>query len=83
MTPKSKNWPEQLNDLHNGTPAALWVLGDSERLEALSESVAVVGSRIVSDYGKTVTKDISQLSSQGRKANSVGWRSRNRCNRTP
>lgn len=58
VTPKSKNWPEQLNDLHNGTPAALWVLGDSERLEALSESVAVVGSRIVSDYGKTVTKDI-------------------------
>ena len=58
VTPQSNNWPEQINDLQNGMPAALWVLGDSKLLETLSESVAVVGSRIVSDYGKTVTKDI-------------------------
>lgn len=58
VTPQSSCWPEQLNDLQNGAPAALWLLGDPKRLLELSESVAVVGSRIVSDYGKVVTKDV-------------------------
>lgn len=58
ITPKSKHWPEQLNDLEYGTPAALWVLGDLDALTKTQESVSVVGSRIVSEYGKQVTKEI-------------------------
>ena len=58
VTPQSSYWPEQLNDLQSGAPAALWLLGDPKRLLELSESVAVVGSRIVSEYGKAVTKDV-------------------------
>lgn len=58
ITPKSGHWPEQLNDLEHGTPAALWVLGDLDTLLKTQNSVSVVGSRIVSDYGKQVTKDI-------------------------
>jgi len=58
ITSKSNFWPEQLNDLGIGTPAALWVLGDIETLHKTTASVSVVGSRIVSEYGKQVTKDI-------------------------
>jgi DNA processing protein len=58
VTPQSSNWPEQLNDLQHGAPAALWLLGDGKHLLELSESVAVVGSRVVSEYGKAVTKDV-------------------------
>lgn len=58
VTPKSTYWPEQLNDLGNGAPAALWVLGRADTWKALGSSVSVVGSRVVSEYGKAVTKDI-------------------------
>lgn len=58
VTPKSKYWPEQLDDLGNGTPAALWALGDIYSLNATQSSVSVVGSRIISQYGKQATKDI-------------------------
>jgi DNA processing protein len=59
ITPKSKYWPEQLNDLGFGTPAALWVLGDVATIQKTTTSVSVVGSRVVSEYGKQVTKDIT------------------------
>jgi len=58
VTPQSSYWPEQLNDLQHGAPAALWLLGDSKLLLELSESVAVVGSRVVSEYGTAVTRDV-------------------------
>jgi DNA processing protein len=58
VTPKSSLWPIQLEDLGYGAPAALWVLGDLTTFQKLTNSVSVVGSRIMSDYGKAVTRDI-------------------------
>lgn len=58
VTSRSKCWPEQLDDLQYGAPAALWVLGDVQHLARLQDSVAVVGSRINSEYGNSVTRDI-------------------------
>jgi DNA processing protein len=58
VSPKSSYWPEQLNDLGNGAPAALWVLGRAKTLKELDNSVSVIGSRVMSDYGASVTKDI-------------------------
>jgi len=68
VTPSSSLWPNQLDDLGNGAPAALWVLGDLNTLAKLEHSVSVVGSRIVSEYGKAVTRDIVKSLVQDGKA---------------
>jgi len=56
--PTSENWPHSLNDLGWGAPAALWVCGDAGSLNTLSRSIALVGSRTASAYGKEVTNEI-------------------------
>lgn len=58
LTPKSQNWPSQLEDLGLGTPPALWVYGDGKVFTKLAQSTAVIGSRAVSDYGLEVTDSI-------------------------
>jgi DNA processing protein len=58
VTIRSPHWPNQLNDLGYAAPAALWVLGNFELLGQVDQSVAVVGSRVSSDYGKAVAHDV-------------------------
>ena len=58
ITSQSEYWPKQLDDLGFGSPPALWFIGDVHHFSQLQNSVAVVGSRVCSDYGVQVTKDI-------------------------
>jgi len=58
ITSQSEYWPKQLEDLGFGSPPALWFNGDIQHFRKLHNSVAVVGSRVCSDYGVQVTKDI-------------------------
>jgi DNA processing protein len=58
ITSQSEYWPKQLDDLGFGSPPALWFIGDIRHFRNLHNSVAVVGSRVCSDYGVQVTKDI-------------------------
>lgn len=58
VVPGDDEWPTQLDDLHGiaplqergGPPIGLWVRGPV-RLDALADSVAVVGSRSATSYG--------------------------------
>lgn len=58
VVPGDDEWPAQLDDLHGaaplqergGPPIGLWVRGPV-RLDALADSVAVVGSRSATSYG--------------------------------
>ena len=66
VTPRDDFWPSSLNDLGWGSPAALWVAGRSEALNHLKKSIAIVGSRTATGYGKSVTNEfVSGLASQG------------------
>jgi len=67
VIPGDDEWPTQLDDLEHatdvmdgrgGVPLGLWVRGPA-RLDSLADSVAVVGSRSATDYGTTVTREIS------------------------
>ncbi|MFH8348733.1 DNA-processing protein DprA [Streptomyces sp. NPDC018045] len=51
ICPGDDEWPQQLNDLGDGTPVGLWVRGSANlRMWAL-RSVAVVGARACTEYG--------------------------------
>lgn len=50
----SANWPSALTDLGLAMPAALWIRGQSD---ALTGSVAIVGSRSITPYGQWVTAE--------------------------
>lgn len=66
VTPLDDFWPASLNDLGWGSPAALWVAGRAEALDHLKKSIAMVGSRTATGYGKSVTNElVSGLVSQG------------------
>ncbi|MFF2044765.1 DNA-processing protein DprA [Kitasatospora sp. NPDC058170] len=66
IIPGDTEWPSQLDDLGDGRPVGLWVVGaGSLRLLAL-RSVAVVGSRACTAYGAHVAGDLSaQLAERG------------------
>lgn len=66
VVPGDEEWPAQLDDLEAGNvehlgmgllPVGLWVRGPM-RLDALAESVAVVGSRSATIYGCEVARGI-------------------------
>ncbi|MFF8818210.1 DNA-processing protein DprA [Leucobacter sp. NPDC015123] len=57
VTPESRAWPSQLNDLGVHTPHALWVRGDPAVLAA--PSLAVVGARASTTYGSQATVDLA------------------------
>jgi len=71
LIPEDSGWPEQLNDLGPQAPVALWYRagapggtepgrGALDRLPSLSRSVAIVGSREITDYGIRVTAELTQ-----------------------
>lgn len=65
LIPEDPHWPPQLRDLGPAEPLALWWRGESpsaavSRLPEFHRSVAIVGSREVTDYGARVTGEISQ-----------------------
>jgi len=71
LIPEDSGWPEQLNDLGPQAPVALWYRAGApgrtesgpsalDRLPSLSRSVAMVGSREITDYGIRVTAELTQ-----------------------
>lgn len=66
VVPGDDEWPAQLEDLagagslheRGGVPVGLWVRGPF-RLDSLTESVAVVGSRAASTYGDEIASGIA------------------------
>ena len=67
VVPGDDEWPVQLDDLQHapevidglgGVPLGLWVRGPV-RLDALADSVAVVGSRSATDYGTSVARELA------------------------
>ncbi len=66
VVPGDSEWPAQLDDLataaplqrRGGVPIGLWVRGPT-RLDQLTGSVAVVGSRSATTYGADVAGDLS------------------------
>lgn len=68
LVPGDREWPEQLHDLllicdtdepHMRPPRCLWVRGEGELAAMCRRSVAVIGARAASDYGKHVADDIA------------------------
>ena len=57
ITPDDTKWPIMLSDLGKSQPPALWVLGDANYLNSI-EAISVVGSRLASDYGLGITRDL-------------------------
>lgn len=58
-----QEYPIALNDLAEGKPPALWVLGKSGVL-SMERTVAVVGSRSTNRYGTEVTADIAAVAAE-------------------
>lgn len=61
LVPESEHWPVGLADLGPAAPMCLWVrgAGDAELNRVLLRSVAVVGSRACTDYGRYVTAELA------------------------
>ena len=60
ITPDAVDWPERLDDLAAGRPHAIWLRGNRAALSALSDSVAIVGSRNVTTYGQHCASTIAE-----------------------
>lgn len=60
LIPGDDLWPRSLEDLQLGTPVALWARGNpSAGLPPHVKTVAVVGSRDSTNYGASMTGDLS------------------------
>jgi len=59
ITPSSPHWPTGVDDLGPHGPIALWLRGTTEALDALSDSIALVGARAATGYGEHVTMEAS------------------------
>ncbi len=51
VVPATREWPTQLDDLDDGTPPGLWLLGEADLRMLALRSVAVVGCRNATAYG--------------------------------
>ncbi|WGH93474.1 DNA-processing protein DprA [Auritidibacter ignavus] len=60
LIPEDHRWPVALNRLDHTTPVALWTRGPGQ-IPSHSHSVAVVGSREISPYGRRVTEEFVSL----------------------
>jgi DNA processing protein len=72
VVPGDSEWPAQVDDLaqlqsgtdgvaqHSAPPLCLWVRGDRSLNEAFTRSVAIVGARAATPYGKQVAFDLAQ-----------------------
>lgn len=58
LTPLSKLWPSQLDDLGEASPHCLWYRSKLAEPPTLSASISIVGSRISTSYGEWVTTEI-------------------------
>jgi DNA processing protein len=66
ICPGDPEWPTQLSDLGDRTPYALWLLGPGDLRYGCLRSVAVVGARAATDYGRRVSSDLAaELSERG------------------
>lgn len=61
ITPQDENWPKNFLDLGDAQPPALWVLGDANSLSH-TPAVSVIGSRLASDYGLGIARDLVRYS---------------------
>lgn len=65
ITVSDKLYPELLKEIP-GAPFLLYVRGNIEILEKLGRTIAIVGTRLITSYGETVTRQItSDLVSTG------------------
>lgn len=66
VVPGDPGWPTAIDDLGAVRPLALWVRGSDRLAELAARSVAVVGARACTDYGRHVTGEIaSGLAARG------------------
>lgn len=59
LTPVDPEWPSWLGDLGASAPFALWVRGAGGLAPLLDRSVALVGARACTDYGRHVTDEFA------------------------
>lgn len=59
VCPGDAEWPEQLDDLGEGRPYALWVRGSAALSTSSMRSVSIVGSRAASGYGVHMAGEIA------------------------
>ncbi|MFJ5958483.1 DNA-processing protein DprA [Paenarthrobacter sp. NPDC092416] len=59
IIPGDALWPQQLSDLGLQEPLCLWWRGQEQDLPAVSQAVALVGSRDSTSYGGSVTGDLA------------------------
>src|SRR5690606_41428021 len=59
LVPGDAGWPVGLDDLGPVRPLALWVRGNRDLAALAERSVAVVGARACTDYGRHVTGEIA------------------------
>lgn len=59
VCPGDAEWPEQLQDLGDRKPYALWLRGNADLRFSSTRSVAIVGSRAATAYGSYVAADLA------------------------
>ncbi|SDS66106.1 DNA protecting protein DprA [Paraoerskovia marina] len=59
LVPGDEMWPESIDDLGRTAPFALWVRGAHDLRSLLQGSVALVGARACTEYGRRVTDEIA------------------------
>jgi len=59
VTPSSPHWPAGVDDLGPHGPIALWLRGNTDALDALDHSIALVGARAATGYGEHITMEAS------------------------
>jgi len=66
ICPEDPQWPDQLDELGDTRPCALWVRGAADLAAVTERSVAVVGSRAATGYGVHVAGELAgELAGQG------------------
>lgn len=60
IVPGGSWWPDSFESLSKHQPLMLWGLGHPETLKASGESVSLVGSRTVTNYGNWATYEIAE-----------------------
>jgi DNA processing protein len=66
LTPEDVAWPKRVSDLLETRPVGLFVRGETDLEKVFNKSVAIVGSRNATDYGRKITANLSaELSDLG------------------
>lgn len=59
LLPGGPGWPPALDDLGDGAPLCLWVVGTRDPASLTQRAVALVGARASTVYGESVTADLA------------------------